>query len=201
MKQLLKFFSQILLLLIFISSIKTTQAVNCKLTSVINDFNGNLSLWDGKRQASIDIYVDWCVNSFGWFLNDLNMAWNRSIVPLITWMIANCNHGDSGDPGIMKFVRNGTYDSYINQFSDIVKKWLAGPDGIYGNDDDRRAYIRLGMTFDGIAYSERKTDSFLISHEKLAFTFLLSMHRSRTTVWHSVSNSPCLDSISRTLQS
>jgi hypothetical protein len=161
MKELFRFFSQILLLLVFMSSIKTSHAaVNYKLTSIINDFSGNLSMWVGKRQATIVNYVDWCNNSIGWFFPlDMDYAWNHSSVPLITWLIANCNHGDGGDPGIMKFVSNGTYDPYINQFSDRLKKWLAGPDGIYGNDDDRRAYLRPGMKFNGIACPERKTNS------------------------------------------
>ena len=59
MKQLFKLFSQILLSLVFISSIKTADAaVTYKLTYIINDFNGNISLWDGRRQASMVTYVD-----------------------------------------------------------------------------------------------------------------------------------------------
>ena len=149
MKKLFGVLTQILVLLIFISTIKTSHAtVNYKLTSIINGFAGNLSMWVGKRQASMVTYVDWCNNSIGWFFPlDMDKIWGRSSVPLITWKIANCNHGDGGDPGIMKFVSDGTYDPYINEFSDRLKKWLAGPDGIYGNDDDRRAYLRLGMRF------------------------------------------------------
>jgi hypothetical protein len=50
----------------------------------------------------------------------------------------------------MKLVNNNTFDGYINQFSDRLKQWLAGPDDIYGNDDDRRAYLRLGIKLDRI---------------------------------------------------
>ena len=40
-------------------------------------------------------------------------------------------------------MNNNTFDTYINRFSDHLKKWLAGNDGIYGDDDDdRRAYLR-----------------------------------------------------------
>jgi hypothetical protein len=59
-----------------------------------------------------------------------------------------CN--DVRQPGIIKLVNNNTFDEYINEFSDRLKKWLAGNDGIYGSNDDRRAYLRLGMK------SERK---------------------------------------------
>ena len=47
----------------------------------------------------------------------------------------------------MKLVNNNTFDGYINQFSDRLKRQLAGNDGILGNNDDRRAYLRLGMEF------------------------------------------------------
>ena len=149
MKKLFKFFSQILLLLVFISSIKTTHAiVNYKLTSIMMDFTGNLSLWVGKRQASIDIYTDWCNNSLGPFFDlAMNNVWNRSMIPFITWEITDCNHTDEDDPGITKRINNNTYDPYINQFGDSLKKWLAGLDGIYGTNDDRRAFVRLGMTY------------------------------------------------------
>ncbi len=86
MKELFRFFSQILLLLVFISSIKTSHAaVNYKLTSIINGFSGNLSMWAGKRQASMVTYVDWCNNFIGWFFPlDMDHIWNQSGVPLIT---------------------------------------------------------------------------------------------------------------------
>ncbi len=155
MTKLFRFLSEILLLLVFVLLIKTSDAaVNYKLTSFINDMRGNVSMWLGKRQASMVTYVDWCNSSIGWFY-PLNMEpiWNHSSIPIITWKIANCNHGDGGDPGIMKFVMNGTHDPYINYFADRLKQWLAGPDGIYGNDDDRRAYLRPGMKIDGAPYS------------------------------------------------
>ena len=147
MNKFLKIFNEILLLVVFISIIKRSDGdVNYKLTSFINDLSGNVSMWIGKKQSSMVTYVDWCNNSIGWFY-PLNMdkIWNGSSIPIITWKIANCNHGDGGDPGIMKFVSNGTYDPYIHHFADRLKIWLAGPDGIYGNDDDRRAFLRLGI--------------------------------------------------------
>jgi hypothetical protein len=150
MTELFRFFGQILLVLVFISSIKTADAVvNYKLTSVYNERGGNLSLWVDKRQAVVEWYVDWCNDSIRWFFpDDVNKTWNNFGVPLITWAPLEC--GGKYQPGIMKLVNNNTFDGYINQFSDRLKEWLAGPDGIYGNDDDRRAYLRLGMKFDRI---------------------------------------------------
>jgi hypothetical protein len=157
MNQLFKFFSQILLLLIFIEQIKMTHAaVNYKLTSFDGRFEGNVSLWVGKRQAVIDYAVDWCNSSFGWFFDlDLNKTWAAGSVPLMSWVPILC--GGVYQAGVIRFINNGTYDGYINQFSDRLKKWLAGPDRIYGTTDDRRAYLRLGRKFDRIKNFDRKT--------------------------------------------
>jgi hypothetical protein len=153
MKKLFRVFSQFLLLFVFMLTIEITHAVvNFKLTSVMMDFTGNLSFWVGKRQASIDIYADWCNNSLDPFFNlDMDNVWNRSMVPLITWEITDCNHSAEDDPGITKRINNNTYDPYINQFGDRLKKWLAGPDATYGTNDDRRAFVRLGMNFNDMA--------------------------------------------------
>lgn len=132
------------MVLIFISSIKGTEAaVNYKLTSVVREYGGNLSSWVGKRQSVIDIYVDFCNHSLGWLFHlDVNHTWYSNSIPMITWEVVGCNGYQSG---VIKLVINNTFDGYIDQFSDHLKSWLAGPDGIYGNEDDRRAYLRLGM--------------------------------------------------------
>jgi hypothetical protein len=71
--------------------------------------------------------------------------WNNKSIPLITWTLQGCD--GSGQPGIVKLVNNNTFDAYINEFGDHLKKWLSGNDGIYGNDDDRRLYLRFGRKF------------------------------------------------------
>ncbi|CAF1100711.1 unnamed protein product [Adineta ricciae] len=149
---------QTLLLLVFISLIQATRAVvNYKLTSVMMDSTGNLSLWVGKRQASIDIYTDWCDDSLDSFFHiDMDNVWNRSMIPFITWEITLCNHTNEDDPGITKRINNNTYDPYINRFGDRMKQWLAGPDQIYGTSDDRRAFVRLGHEMNGNWYSWSK---------------------------------------------
>ena len=145
MRNLFQFFTQLLCLIVFISSVRTVDvAVNYKLTSVVREFGGNLSSWVGKRQAVIDIYVDWCNSSLGWFFHlDVNKTWSSFSVPLITWAPIEC--GGRYQAGVMKLINNNTFDDYINEFADRLKGWLAGNDGIYGNNDDRRAYLRLGM--------------------------------------------------------
>jgi hypothetical protein len=152
MIQLFRFFYQILLVLIFILSIKNgNAAINYKLTAVHYGNQGwnmdqvaNLSSWIGKHPTVVVLFTEWCettMNSL--FYTQLRNIWNSSSIPIITWQLFGC--GDIGQPGVVKLVNNNTFDAYINQFGDHLKKWLAGNDGIYGTSDDRRAYIRLGM--------------------------------------------------------
>lgn len=145
MNKLFKFVNELFLfLLLTYLSIKTSYAVtNYKLTSIYLPYGSNLSLWAGKQQAVLVHYTDWCNWSISAFINDeINKTWNSYSIPLITWEIVTCIH--QGQPGIIKAVNNNSFDEYIDQFSTSLKKWLAGPDSIYGNDDDRRAYLRLG---------------------------------------------------------
>jgi hypothetical protein len=165
MKQLFRFLNQILLLLVFILSIKDGDAaINYKLTAIYYGNQGwqmdqvaNLTLWTGKRQTVIVLFTEWCGSSMNsLFYTQLRHIWNSSSIPVITWQLFGC--GDISQPGIVKLVNNKTYDAYINQFSDRLKQWLAGPDGIYGNGDDRRAYLRLGMK------SKGKEEFFVINN-------------------------------------
>ena len=155
MIHLLRFVNQILLLFIFILSIKNgNAAVNYKLTAIHYGNQGwemnqvrNLSLWAGKHPTTIVLFTDWCDNSMNsLFYTQLKHIWDNQSIPLITWGLYECN--GVSQPGIIKLVNNNTFDTYLNQFSDRLKKWLAGNDGIYGNDDDRRAYLRLGINFE-----------------------------------------------------
>ena len=102
-----------------------------------------LSSWTGKRPTVIVLFTDWCNGSmYDLFNNQLNNIWNNNSIPLITWEPFGC--GGASQPGIMKLVRSKFYDGYITQFGDQLRAWLAGNDGILGNADDRRAYLRPG---------------------------------------------------------
>jgi mannan endo-1,4-beta-mannosidase len=160
MFEIFRFLNQILLLIFFISSMKNVDTtVNYKLTSIYYgnqglsmDEIGNLSSWVGKRQAVVVLFTDWCSGSMNNLFNILlDNIWNNKSVPLITWQITGCD--GRKQPGIMGLIHNNSYDTYINQFGDRLKIWLAGSDQIYGNNDDRRAYIRLGMKFEEKSYS------------------------------------------------
>jgi len=159
MIQLYGLFNQILRLVVIISLIKNFDAaINYKLTSFYDGTGGltmdgikNLSSWVEKRQTIVVLFTDWCNGSMNKLFNiQLNNIWSNKSIPLITWQITGCNGKKL--PGVMKLIHNNLYDTYINLFGDRLKSWLAGNDSIYGTNDDRRAYIRLGMKYQGREY-------------------------------------------------
>ncbi len=152
--KLYRFLNRILLLFVFITSIKNVYGtVNYKLTAVYYGNQGwamdeieNLSSWTGKGFTVIVLFTDWCNTSMNDLFNiQLNNIWNNRSIPLITWELFEC--GGVSQPGIINLVNTNLYDTYINQFGDRLETWLAGNDGIIGNNDDRRAYLRLGRKF------------------------------------------------------
>jgi beta-mannanase len=70
---------------------------------------------------------------------------------LITWQPYLCSTSTT-PTSIDAQVRQGKYDSYIQTWAGDLKAWLAGPDGVYGTADDRRAYIRLAHEMNGNWY-------------------------------------------------
>jgi hypothetical protein len=107
----------------------------------------NLTSWVGKGQAVVVFFTNFCnytMNTL--FDTQLNNIWSNKSIPLMTWEFFEC--GGKSEPGITILIHNNTFDTYINQFGDRLKTWLAGNDGIYGNGDDRRIYLRLGMKFE-----------------------------------------------------
>ncbi|CAF4750830.1 unnamed protein product [Rotaria sp. Silwood1] len=110
-----------------------------------------ISSWIGIRPIVILLFTDWCNTSMNNLFNyQLNNIWNNQSIPVITWELFGC--GGSSQSGIMQLVRNNTYDTYINQFGDRLKLWLAGNDGVLGSNDDRRAYLRLAHEMNGNWY-------------------------------------------------
>jgi hypothetical protein len=129
------------------------SSVNYKLTAVYYGNEGwsmsqiqYLSYWSTKRPTVILLFTDWCNSSMNNLFNiQLNNIWNNHSIPVITWELLLCS--GISQPGIIKAVTNGVYDAYIHEYGDRLKTWLAGSDGIFGNNDDRRAYLRLGKKY------------------------------------------------------
>jgi mannan endo-1,4-beta-mannosidase len=110
--------------------------------------------WQGKKNAVLNMFTNWCNrtkdmdNLFG---QQLVNIWNNGNVPMITWEPHLCTARNTPNDVEVR-AANGEYDVYFNAWADRLKVWLAGPDGVFGTSDDRRAYIRLGHEMNGDWY-------------------------------------------------
>ncbi|CAN5776569.1 hypothetical protein BH24BAC1_BH24BAC1_06590 [soil metagenome] len=109
--------------------------------------------WQNKKNAVINLFTNWCNRSKtidDLFKLQLMHIWNNKNVPLITWEPNTC----SGTPtDIEARIARGEHDAYIHTWSNRLKGSLSGPDGVYGNADDRRVYLRLGHEMNGNWYA------------------------------------------------
>jgi mannan endo-1,4-beta-mannosidase len=113
----------------------------------------NLETWQGKRNATVELFSDFCNSSsfmYNLFHRQLLNIWNNHNVPVITWQPALCN--TSTPRNIDERIAIGDYDSYLNAWAEGLKAFLAGPDGVFGTSDDRRAYIRFAHEMNGTWY-------------------------------------------------
>lgn len=147
---------RILLLFSFILSIKNVNVEGGnKLTSIFYGDGGQvmdqvdkLSSWTGKRSAVLVHFTNWSPGTMNILFNiQLINMWTNKTIPFVTWELFPC--GGQSQPGITKLIHNGSYDSYINEFGDRLKTWLAGNNGVYGNSDDRRLYLRFAHEMNG----------------------------------------------------
>jgi mannan endo-1,4-beta-mannosidase len=111
-----------------------------------------LEAWQGKKHAVVTLFTDWTNstkvmnNLFGMQLPNI---WNNGNVPLVTWEPFT---GGKTPADVEGRIAAGQYDTYIKAWAGRMKTFLAGPDGFFGNDDDRRAYIRLAHEMNGNWY-------------------------------------------------
>jgi hypothetical protein len=150
---------RILLLFSFILSIKNVNVEGGnKLTSIFYGDGGQvmdqvdkLSSWTGKRSAVLVHFTNWSPGTMNILFNiQLINMWTNKTIAFVTWELFPC--GGQSQPGITKLIHNGSYDSYINEFGDRLKTWLAGNNGVYGNSDDRRLYLRFAHEMNGNWY-------------------------------------------------
>ncbi len=95
--------------------------------------------WEGRRDAIVNTYAGWGESDATLFQRTLPGIWNGGSVPSISW-----------NPTTMDTtVGAGAFDAYLIGFAQEMKQFLAGPDGVYGTADDRRAYLRLAWEMNG----------------------------------------------------
>ncbi len=109
-----------------------------------------LESWQGKKNAVVDLYTNWTATSESLlFTYQLPYVWENGSIPMITW--EPYLSGTTPD-NIETLIARGDYDAYLNSWGGKLKQFLAGSDGIYGTDDDRRVYIRLAHEPNGNWY-------------------------------------------------
>jgi hypothetical protein len=122
--------------------------------NLISDIQ-TLETWQGKKNAMIQYYTGWAgapsANGCSGTANEANSLfstflpaiWSNGNVPMITWEPACISLED---------IASGAADTYINDWFDRWKKWLSGPDGVYGTSDDRRGFLRFAHEMNGNWY-------------------------------------------------
>ena len=111
-----------------------------------------LEAWQGKKYAVVDVMTDWtnAVKTMNpLFGQQLPNVWNNGNVPMITWEPYT---GGETPNDIELRIAAGQYDSYINNWAGRLKAFLSGPDGVFGNGDDRRVFLRLAHAMNGNWY-------------------------------------------------
>jgi len=108
--------------------------------------------WQGKRDAVVVLFTAFDTSNHGMtnlFGQQLPNIWANGNVPLITWEPYTSRNTPAD---IESKIAAGSYDSYLLAWGGRLRTFLAGPDGAYGNADDRRVYLRLAHEPNGNWY-------------------------------------------------
>lgn len=111
-----------------------------------------LEAWQAKRDALLNLFTNWDTSSHtisNLFGQQLPAIWADHNVPMITWEPFT---GANTPANIDDLILAGTYDGYIKTWAGKLRAFLAGPDGVYGTSDDRRAYLRFAHEANGNWY-------------------------------------------------
>jgi hypothetical protein len=105
--------------------------------------------WQGRGNAVHGVYTNFDPNNIDKVFPQMASLWNRGSVPMVSWMpwIGNSTGQDYNAQ-----IAGGSHDSYIRTWAEHMKAFLAGPDTVYGNADDRRAYLRFAHEANGTWY-------------------------------------------------
>lgn len=142
----------VILVLSLLFSANAFSASNILLGSFPGvDHREAFARWLGKEPAVEVMFADWEKAQTAHTLSYINYIWSRGAVPMLTWELFTGNNRTS-EKNINTLIHSGKYDDYIKDFRASLKKWLAGPNNIYGDADDRRLYIRLGHEMNGDWY-------------------------------------------------
>jgi beta-mannanase len=144
-------------------------AVIVLLSTVISSVNGNaligafdpdqgriqgkfnaMNAWQGKTNAVQTIFSTFDQSEQSWLWPALLNIWGSHAVPMITWEPKFWAQGTQ--PNIEVAIARGDFDSYVVDWGNNLKTFLAGPDGALGTTDDRRAFLRFAHEMNGNWY-------------------------------------------------
>lgn len=110
----------------------------------------DMETWQGKEHAVVGLYTNWEPAEADHLFNEqLPATWAEGSVPMVSWMpwIGNDTSVDYDAQ-----IAGGARDPYIVDWATRMKSFLAGPDGAYGNADDRRVFVRFAHEANGNWY-------------------------------------------------
>jgi len=111
--------------------------------------------WAGRKLYVVGSYAEFCESSFyDWSFGVMLSDWNNGRITHLTLNAQTsngCNNFVPADPNT--YITSGGYDAEIGYFVTHCKTFLAGPDGVLGNSDDRRMYFRLEHEMNGDWYA------------------------------------------------
>lgn len=100
-----------------------------------------MNAWQGKTNAVGLVFIrsDWGPVKV---IAALDEVWQTGSVPILSYDLQVTNRA----------VVDGAIDRTVDAVAAGMKGWLAGPDSVYGNGDDRRAYLRPAWEMNGNWY-------------------------------------------------
>ena len=121
-------------------------------TALFGSFTGSpaMQAWQGRTDALDLIYIGWSDTTAS-IQSQLLNAWNvQHSVPVVSWYLLNSSTGNAE-------IASGAQDAHLAPYVTMFKSFLAGPDGTYGNSDDRRIYLRPDWEANGNWYGYSPT--------------------------------------------
>lgn len=150
-----------------------------------------MEAWQGKRHAVVNLFTDWCnrtKNLDNLFKQQLPNIWANGNVPVVTWEPFLCSSAATPNDVEVRAAR-GDYDGYLRAWADRMVKFVSGPDGSLGTEDDRRVYIRLAHEMNGdwypwgAAVGGNSAADYILMWQRVRGIFWAKGLDSRTVQW------------------
>lgn len=109
-----------------------------------------MEAWQRKEHAVVGLYTNWSREAADrLFATQLPATWAEGSIPMVSWMPWM---GNDRDVDYNAEIASGSQDSYIIEWATRMRSFLSGADGIYGNGDDRRVFLRFAHEANGNWY-------------------------------------------------